>query len=380
MTLGRHSHRAVMAALAAAAISGLGMTAAPAARAASTPAASTTAAVATGAPVIYDGTRDAMEVYAIDSSGALEQNAFTPGTSWRGWDSLGGSFTGTPSAVWDSHTGAIDVFAIAAGTGALEEDAYANGGWTGWRNLGGDLAGTPAAYVDPVTHDVDVFGAAPGGALEEDAWTGSWQGWQSLGGDVTGTPAPSYDSVTGNLEVYVIDSDQALEEDAYVNGAWNGLRAIGGSVYEGLSGSPSVVSDPGQDTEYVFANAGNGILARYWWTPGNGGWTHLQTTGPYTGSPTAILDSATGNIEIYATSASTGTLSEEALTGPDDLLADRSAIGGDTPAADPVAVNDPILGGPDVYALDGTILSRTTWTASSSWTAWEPVGTGITAP
>jgi hypothetical protein len=376
-----------MAALTAAAISGLGMMAAPAARAtgtapASTAPASTAAAVSTGAPVIYDGTRDAMEVYAIDSSGALEQNAFTPGTSWRGWESLGGSFTGTPSAVWDSYTGAIDVFAIAAGTGALEENAYANGAWIGWRDLGGDLAGTPAAYVDPVTHHVDVFGVAPGGALEEDAWTGSWQGWQSLGGDVTGTPAPSYDSVTGNLEVYVIDSDQALEEDAYTNGAWNGLRAISGYVYEGLTGSPSVVSDPGQDAEFVWALAGNGILTRFEWTP-EGGWNGgqaLSTTGPYTGSPTAILDPYTGNIEIYATSATTGTLSEEALTGPDDLLADRSDIGGDTPAADPVAVNDPVLGGPDVYALDGTTLSKTTWTASGSWTIWEPVGTGITAP
>ncbi|HEY1705054.1 MAG TPA: hypothetical protein VGG75_35605 [Trebonia sp.] len=44
-----------------------------------------------------------------------------------------------------------------------------------------------------------------------------------------------------------------------------------------------------------------------------------------------------------------------------------------------MAVNDPILGGPDVYALDGTTLSKTTWTASRSWTIWEPVGTGITA-
>jgi hypothetical protein len=284
--------------------------------------------------------------------------------------------------VWDSYTGAVDVFAVAAGTGTLEENAYANGGWTGWRDLGGDLAGSPAAFVDPVTHDVDVFGVAPGGALEEIAWTGSWQGWQSLGGDVTGTPDPSYDSVTGNLEVYVIDSDRALEEDAYTKGAWNGLQVISGYVYEGLSGSPSVVSDPGQDAEFVWALAGNGILTRFEWTS-DGGWNGgqaLSTTGPYTGSPTAILDAYTGNIEIYDTSASTGTLSEEALTGSDDLPADRSNIGGDTPAAAPVAVNDPILGGPDVYALDGTTLSKTTWTVSSSWTIWEPAGTGITAP
>ncbi|HEY6791262.1 MAG TPA: hypothetical protein VI365_28530 [Trebonia sp.] len=389
--LGRHTHRTAVAALAAAGVVSLGVmtVTAPAASAAAAPVTVlNTPNGPNGSPVIYDQARNADEVYAVSTSGVVEQDAYASG-SWR-WQSLGrsirGSFEGTPSALYDPYTGAVDVFAIAADH-TLMEDAYANGHWTGWRDLGGSLAGSPSAIIDKATHAVDVFATATSGALSETSWSSAhgWSHWSDLGLLVTGTPAPNNDEASGNLEVYAISRDHTLEEDAYVNGRWAGWRTLSSLAF---SGSPAVSYYPQQgQPEVVLAITTGGALEAATWKRGGTGWstTALSPAGTLTGSPSATqaLLSTESDLDVYATDREAGVLFEYAYT--DGHWVNSGTVGDVSPAIDPVAFYNPLADdGTTVYALSGATsgmtLSQITWSATTrEWSGWTSLGTGLSA-
>ena len=73
------------------------------------------------------------------------------GTSWSGWENLGGTLTAAPAAA--VADGRIEVF-VRGGGNDLVQRTYADGRWSGWKNLGGDLRGRLRARLRLLTHNV----------------------------------------------------------------------------------------------------------------------------------------------------------------------------------------------------------------------------------
>jgi hypothetical protein len=325
-----------------------------------------------GGPVVEDPVTGHLEVYATGSGGALEADAYnSPG--WSGWESLGGSITGTPSAIYDPDTGNLEVYATGQG-GAVREDAYTGSGWSGWMNLGGFLQGSPAAVYDRQTGHLEVYGIGADGVLEADAWNDpGWSGWESLGGSLNVTDGVSVinDPVSGNLEVYATGSGGTLQEDAWKGSAWSGWIGLGGSV----TGTPSAIYDKQTGHLEVYATGSGGTLeADAWNDPSWSGWENLG--GSITGSPAVVNDSQTGHLEVYATGTG-GTLQADAYNNPS--WSGWENLGGSITGS-PAVVNDSQTGHLEVYATGtGGTLQADAYN-NPAWSGWENLGGSITTP
>jgi hypothetical protein len=141
------------------------------------------------------------------------------GTSWSGWQSLGGKLTSSPAATSPS-SGVIDVF-VRGSDGVLWTRSTTNGGtsWSAWHSLGGRVpSGTGPAVTAQNANRLDVFVQGTDGALWHKSYIGtSWSGWQSLGGKLTSSPAATSPS-SGVIDVFVRGSDNALWQKFYLSG------------------------------------------------------------------------------------------------------------------------------------------------------------------
>jgi hypothetical protein len=324
-----------------------------------------------GGPVVFDPASGNLEVYATGTGATLEQDAWTPGPGWNGWTGLGGSITGTPSAVYDPASGNLEVYATGTGK-TLEQDTWTPGtGWDGWTSLGGSITGSPSAVYDPASGNLEVYATGTGATLEQDAWTPGtgWHGWTSLGGSITGSPSAVYDPASGNLEVYATGTGATLEQDTWTPGTgWHGWTDLGGSV----TGTPAAVYDPLDGAFEVYAAGTGGALEEKYFNPSSGwsAWTDLG--GSITGSPSAVYDPASGNLEVYAT-GSGKTLEQDAWT-PATGWHGWTGLGGSITGS-PSAVYDPASGNLEVYATGtGATLEQDAWTLGTGWHGWTNLG------
>jgi hypothetical protein len=272
----------------------------------------------TGTPsAVYNPASGDLEVYAQGTTGALMEKYWSPSTkSWSAWVNLGGSITGSPAAIYDQASGNLEVYATGT-DGSLQEIAWRPGGagWTSWINLGGSITGDPSPVNDPATGDIEVYARGVNGPLYQKYWsptTKSWSAWVDLGGSITGSPAAMFDPATGNLEVYATDPDATVGQIAYIPGTgWSKWRSLGGAI----AGTPSPVYDPADGPVNVFGTQANGPLFTTSWTPATSWspWLNLYLGGALTGSPAASYDLDSGNLEAYAVT-STGTLFQAAHT------------------------------------------------------------------
>jgi hypothetical protein len=263
----------------------------------------------TGTPsAVYNPAGGDLEVYARGTTGALMEKHWAPGSGWSDWANLGGSITGSPAAIYDQATGNLEVYATGT-DGSLQEIAWRPGGagWTGWINLGGSISGDPSPVNDPATGDIEVYVRGANGPLFQKFWspaTKAWSAWVDLGGSITGSPAAMFDPATGNLEVYATNSDATLGQIAFIPGTgWSKWRSLGGAVAD----SPSPVYDPADGPVNVFATGTNGPLFHSSWASGTGWSSLLDVGGSLAGSPAGVYDLASGNLDAYAIT-STGTL------------------------------------------------------------------------
>jgi hypothetical protein len=71
----------------------------------------------------------------------ISRHKWYDGAAWGGWESLGGTIQGSPSAVsWGS--GRLDIFAI--GTDSAVWHLWYENGWGSWESLGGVAKNAPA--------------------------------------------------------------------------------------------------------------------------------------------------------------------------------------------------------------------------------------------
>ena len=75
------------------------------------------------------------------------------GTSWKGFESLGGVIQGAP-AICSWASGRLDIFAV--GTAHHLFHKWYQGGWSGWEDLGGLLSSEPCA-VSWGPNRIDIF-------------------------------------------------------------------------------------------------------------------------------------------------------------------------------------------------------------------------------
>jgi hypothetical protein len=96
--------------------------------------------------------------------------------------------------------------------GAMYHKWSTDGGttWSGWQNLGGELTSSPAAISWSYPR-IDVFVRGSDGALWQKYYWNGWSGWKSLGGQLTPNTATAVSSwAAGRLDLFVEDTDNAL--------------------------------------------------------------------------------------------------------------------------------------------------------------------------
>ncbi|MEJ7764345.1 MAG: hypothetical protein WKF86_02520, partial [Acidimicrobiales bacterium] len=142
----------------------------------------------------YDAACNAVATYRISKGG----------TDWRPWSTyrygnylsritearaavsrLGTAVSGPSVASWAS--GRLDVFERGRDN-ALWHKWWTGTTWSGWESLGGTLTSEPAA-VSWGNNRIDVFVRGTDNAMWHKWWDGAWRGWESLGGTLTSAPS-----------------------------------------------------------------------------------------------------------------------------------------------------------------------------------------------
>ena len=125
---------------------------------------------------------------------------------------LGGQLaSGTGPAVCAQNANSLDLF-VQGTDGALWHKSYTGSSWSGWQSLGGKLTSSPAA-TSPASGVIDVFVRGTDGALWERTTTNggtSWSNWASLGGQLASGTGPAVCSQGSRLDVFVQGTDGAL--------------------------------------------------------------------------------------------------------------------------------------------------------------------------
>ncbi len=236
-------------------------------------------------PAVSSWSAGRLDVFVEGTDGALWHKWWT-GTSWSGWESLGGKLTSSPAAT-SQGSGLIDIFA--RGTdGALWYKDWNGAAWSSWHSLGGQIpTGTaPAAYSSGAGH-LDVFVEGTGGALYHKSYTGTWSGWQSLGGSLTSSPAATSTSA-GVIDVFARGTDGAIWQKTTTNGggSWSNWASLGGQLAS--STGPAACSQGSHLG--LFVEGTTGALYQKTWTGSWSGWINLGgalTSSPAATSPTS---------------------------------------------------------------------------------------------
>jgi hypothetical protein len=242
-------------------------------------------------PAVSSWSAGRLDVFVEGTDGALWHKWWT-GTSWSGWESLGGKLTSSPAAT-SQGSGLIDVFARGTG-GALWYKDWNGAAWSSWHSLGGQIpTGTaPAAYSSGAGH-LDVFVEGTGGALYHKSYTGTWSGWQSLGGSLTSSPAATSTSA-GVIDVFARGSDGAIWQKTTTNGggSWSNWASLGGQI---ASGTGPAACSWGSHLG-LFAEGTTGALYQKTWT---GSWSNWKSLGGSLTSSPAATSPASGVFDVF---------------------------------------------------------------------------------
>lgn len=141
------------------------------------------------------------------------------GSTWSGWESLGGVLAAGPAAVsWAPNR--IDTF-VKGSDGQLWHKWWDGSAWSGWEPLGGVLASAPAVSSWGAGR-LDVFARGADGAIWHKWWDGSrWNAWESRGGGAQFAPA-AVSWGTGHIDLFTVGTDGEMWHQAYDSGAWTG--------------------------------------------------------------------------------------------------------------------------------------------------------------
>jgi C1A family cysteine protease len=122
-----------------------------------------------------------IDVFVRGTTGVLWDKTTTDGGKTWNWNNLGGILpAGTAPAACSWGAGRLDVF-VQGITGPLWHQSYTGTSWSGWENLGGILTSSPAAATAPGSNRIDVFVRGTDNGLWQQTLNGGWSGWTSVG-------------------------------------------------------------------------------------------------------------------------------------------------------------------------------------------------------
>jgi hypothetical protein len=207
-------------------------------------------------------------VFAVDANGVLwslpQGAANGPYANWR---SLGDvNLVGTPAVVAVSGNG-IQVFALDS-SGAVQTALYSGGTLSAWTSLGGTGAtGTPAVVVYP-GFILRVFVRGADGTIltkKQDASGVFPPAWEPVGAAgafaSAGSPSALLDPVSGRTELVARGTDGAVYntgETRQGSGVWRDWRNV--SVIDPSTGAPEVTAT---DPTLFSVSGGNGSLLAF---------------------------------------------------------------------------------------------------------------------
>jgi len=117
----------------------------------------------------YQGTTKTAGIY---------QNIWN-GSSWSGWQDLGGDGTQGITAIY-SKSGEGYLFATNS-SDEIQENIFKNNQWSGWQSLNSNSTAAPATVI--LGKDLYLFAREQNSSNYLNIWNGrSWSGWQDLGG------------------------------------------------------------------------------------------------------------------------------------------------------------------------------------------------------
>jgi pSer/pThr/pTyr-binding forkhead associated (FHA) protein len=187
---------------------------------------------------------DRYDVFAVGPGRAL-WHKYWDGTSWSGWENLGGVLTSAPVAV-TRLAGTLDVFATGTDS-AVWHLGYSGGTWaSSWDSLGGLCHQGPGAGA-PEIDSIDVFAVGTDNQLwQRTSSAGDWGGWVQA---ARTAPLPAYGiasapcvtGTNGSYDIFVQGGDSALWHTSYDGAAWTGWTSLGGT----LTSAPSATSANG---------------------------------------------------------------------------------------------------------------------------------------
>jgi hypothetical protein len=179
-----------------------------------------------------------IDVFVRGTSNSIYQRTFN-GTNWSAtWTSLGGAATSAPAvASWGPNR--LDVFIRGAGNAIFWKTSTNGTTWPAtWTNLGGSATSAPAA-VSWGTNRIDLFMRSTDNSIHWNRYNGSsWTGWTSLGG--VGTSAPTVASWGPNrLDLFVRNTLSGVSQNTFNGGpSFLGWSGLGGTIV----GNPTAVS------------------------------------------------------------------------------------------------------------------------------------------
>lgn len=184
-----------------------------------------------------------IDVFARGMDNQLWHRSFN-GTSWAGWEPLGGILASGPAvASWGG--GRLDVF-IRGQDNQLWQQTYSGTAWSGWHTLGGIITADPAA-VAWGTNRIDVIVRGQDRQLWHQWFDGTnWSGWELQGGLLASHPALTSWGA-GRLDVFIQGQDNGLWHKSFSSAGWSGWQPLGGI----LSGGPGAAA-PAVGAIHVF--------------------------------------------------------------------------------------------------------------------------------
>jgi hypothetical protein len=171
-----------------------------------------------------------LDVFAEGTNGALYHKWWN-GTSWSGWQSLGGKLTSAPGATATGNQ--IGVF-VAGTSGAIYYKHWNGAAWSGWVNVGGTvLSGTSPAAYNWGTSQIGWLVTGTDSNLYRN-WVGSSSGYEGIAGALTSSPSATAKH-NGVIDVFARGSTStfaALYQISYnypaTPGTWGQWTALGG--------------------------------------------------------------------------------------------------------------------------------------------------------
>jgi len=165
----------------------------------------------TSSPAATSRNNGGMTVFVRGNDSAVWYRDYVRGSwgrwAWGKWTSIGGQLpagTGPAACSWGS--GRLDVF-VQGTDSALWHKSYNGTSWSGWESLGGNLTSSPAATSN-TTNNIQVFARGTDGGVWQKTYNNGWSDdWQSLGGQVAAGTGPA---VSQDLWVIVQGTDHQL--------------------------------------------------------------------------------------------------------------------------------------------------------------------------